>query len=73
MKFMEIEKTILRMRLVEGQTLREVGARLHITRERIQQVEARALRKMWIACKTSCEPAQRKILAEMFLSCVQGG
>lgn len=46
----EREQTVLRMRfgLVDGRsrTLEEVGKEFHVTRERIRQIEAKALRKL---------------------------
>jgi len=42
----EREASVLRMRLVERQTLRDVGKHFNVTRERIRQIEAKALRKM---------------------------
>jgi RNA polymerase primary sigma factor len=46
----EREESIIRMRfgLEDGteRTLEEVGERFHVTRERIRQIEAKALRKL---------------------------
>jgi RNA polymerase primary sigma factor len=46
----EREATILRMRFGlddgEGMTLKEIGARIGLTRERVRQIEAEALRKL---------------------------
>lgn len=49
---LEIEKlpkrhgAVLRMRFFEGKTLDETGARLRVTRERIRQMEAKAIRML---------------------------
>lgn len=41
----EREERVLRLRLVEGLTLRECAAQFGVTRERIRQIEGKALRK----------------------------
>jgi DNA-binding CsgD family transcriptional regulator len=43
--FNKQEDRVLRLRWVEGKTLQESGAALDVTRERIRQIEANALRK----------------------------
>ena len=45
-KLTEKEQKILRMRYCDGMTLVEIGQRFGVTRERIRQIEAKALRKM---------------------------
>ena len=51
----EREQTVIRMRfgLTDGRprTLEDVGRKLGVTRERVRQIEARALRKLRIACR----------------------
>ena len=46
----ESEKNVLRLRFgidsVKGRTLREIGENFEVTRERIRQIEAKALRKL---------------------------
>ena len=42
--WLECEEKVLRMRLVDGQTLSEVATQFGVTRERIRQFEAKALR-----------------------------
>ena len=45
-KLTEKEQKILRMRYCDGMTLVEIGQHFGVTRERIRQIEAKALRKM---------------------------
>jgi len=40
------EKKILYERIVDGKTLQQIGNKFGLTRERIRQIEANALRKM---------------------------
>lgn len=46
MKLTEKEATVLRARFFEGKTLEEVSEMFDVTRERIRQIETRALRKL---------------------------
>ena len=40
------ERKVLKMRFGEGMTLAEIAERLCVTRERVRQLEAKALRKL---------------------------
>lgn len=40
------ERTVISLRFVEEQTLEQIGAKVGATRERIRQIESKALRKM---------------------------
>jgi RNA polymerase primary sigma factor len=40
------ERNVLKMRLGEGKTLAEIAEQLCVTRERVRQLEAKALRKL---------------------------
>lgn len=42
----EREAIVLRSRLIEGRTLQEVASMLNVTRERIRQIEAKAIRRI---------------------------
>lgn len=45
-KLRDGERNIVRLRLLEGLTLREVGDRVGLTHERVRQIEARALERL---------------------------
>jgi RNA polymerase primary sigma factor len=40
------EEKVICQRLLEGKTLEEVGRDFHVTRERIRQIECKALKKL---------------------------
>lgn len=40
------ERKVLKMRFGEGKTLAEIAEQLCVTRERVRQIEAKALRKL---------------------------
>lgn len=42
----ERERKVIEMRVYNGCTLEEVGRKFHVTRERIRQIEAKAIRKL---------------------------
>ena len=45
-KLTEMEQKILKMRYCDGMTLVEIGQHFGVARERIRQIEAKAMRKM---------------------------
>jgi len=45
-KFTEKEQNILKLRFFDGHTLKDVGAFLNMDKERVRQIESKALRKL---------------------------
>jgi len=59
----EKEQEVLRLRLVADMTLEEVGEKFHLSRERIRQIEAAAIKKMRVHVKDHIVEEEMQALA----------